>query len=314
MVAVTMTPEGQAHVALSRFGLGAKPGAIDRVKDDPKGRLLAELELPAISRIESAGLPNYQEACAAVHTSFQAENDIKEKELTARLRKHLEPEFGFVERLVLFFSNHFSMSINKDGAIRATIGQLERDVIRKNVLGSFKSMLVGVYQHPAMVCYLDNDDSIGPASRIGKAWGAGLNHNLARECLELHTVGVGGGYTEKDIRALACVLSGWSFVRGWEADGRYNGGRPHNRGQFIFRSDWHQPNTQTIFGASYPNQGLQQGVSVLSDLAQHPATAQHLAFKLIAHFITDNPTPALVNPSPAPSGAPTATSGRSPKP
>jgi uncharacterized protein (DUF1800 family) len=286
----------RAHIALNRFGLGAKPGAIGRIRSDPKAAILAELNTPDIALIISPGLPTYQEACQAVHRDFDIENGVKEKELTARIAKHLQPEIGFVERLVLFFSNHFSMSINKDGAIRATIGQLERDVIRKNVLGSFKTMLIGVMRHPAMLKYLDNDDSIGPNSPTGQSWGVGLNQNLAREILELHTLGVGSGYTQDDVESLARIITGWSFVRGWEADGRYNGGRPGNRGQFIFRADWHEPGAQAVLGKTFTDTGAKQGILALAALADHPSTAQFLAFKLVRHFITDEPTPDLVDP------------------
>jgi uncharacterized protein (DUF1800 family) len=276
--------------------MGAKPGGIIRIRADAKAALLAELNTPGIALISNPALPTYGEACMAVETDFARENAIKERELSARIAKHMTPEIGFVERLVLFFSNHFSMSINKSGAIRATIGQLERDVIRKNVLGSFGSMLVGVIKHPAMLAYLDNADSIGPNSPIGQSWGVGLNLNLAREILELHTLGVNGGYTEADVLSLAKIITGWSYVRGWEADGRYNGGIAANRGRFIFRTTWHEPGTQTLLGKQFADNGISQGGLALMTLAQHPSTAQFIAFKLVRHFITDDPTPAMVNP------------------
>ena len=288
--------ERLAHIALTRFGLGAKPGSIARIRNNPKGALKAELNKSGIALITQADLPGYIKTCQIVHTDFEKENGLKEKELTARLKQHMKPEIGFVERLVLFFSNHFSMSINKDGAVRATIGQLERDVIRKHVLGSFKQMLVGVMQHPAMIQYLDNDDSIGANSVTGLSWGVGHNQNLAREILELHTMGVGSGYTEQDIDNLAKVITGWSFVRGWEAVDGYNGGTPENRGQFIFRKGWHEPGSQRVAGRTYAPGGIKQGEEVLADLARHPATAQYIAFKLVRHFITDEPTPEMVKP------------------
>ena len=288
--------ERLAYIALHRFGLGAKPGGIARIRDNPKRALKRELERTDIAEIVSDDLPGYVEACRIVHTDFTSEYNLKEKELSARIVKHLKPEIGFVERLVLFFSNHFSMSVNKDSVILATIGQLERHVIRRHVLGSFKKMLLGVMQHPAMIRYLDNDDSIGPSSPAGLSWGVGLNHNLAREILELHTLGVGGGYTEEDIDGLAKIITGWSFVRGWEVDYHYNGGTPSNRGQFIFRKDWHEPGKQKVLGNTYRASGLQKGIDVLSDLAHHPSTAQFIAFKLVHHFITDDPTPEMVKP------------------
>jgi uncharacterized protein (DUF1800 family) len=293
---LTLAQDQLAHIAFNRFGLGAKPGGVGRIRRDAKAAVVAELETPNIAQITEPGLPTYAQAFLAVHTDFSIENGMKERELSARIAQHMQPEIGFVERLVLFFSNHFSMSVNKDGAIRATIGQLERSVIRKHVLGSFENMLLGVIRHPAMLKYLDNDDSIGPNSIIGKSWGVGLNHNLAREIFELHALGVGGGYTEADIAGLARALTGWSFVRGWEADGRYNGGDPTNRGRFIFRPDWHEPGPQTILGQSYADTGVTQAIDALRAIARHPSTAQFIAFKLVRHFIVDDPTPELVDP------------------
>lgn len=286
----------RAHIALTRFGLGAKPGAIDRIGKDAKAALLAEIDKPDVALIDRGTMPTYAEACKALDGQFGDAYGIKERELSTRLRKHMMPEIGFVERLVLFFSNHFSMSIWKTGVVLTTMGQLERDVIRKHVLGNFKSMLLGVMKHPAMQAYLDNADSIGPNSLDGKAWGVGLNHNLAREILELHTVGVNAGYTETDIASLAAIISGWSYVRGWESDGGYNGGTAANRGQFIFRPRWHEPGTRRLMGKAYASTGMQQGIDALSALALHPSTAQFLAFKLVRHFLTDTPTPTLVNP------------------
>ena len=284
----------RAHIALNRFGLGAKPGGILRIRVDAKAALEAELNNPDIALINRPSLPAYAEACRVVHTN--GEDALKERELTARIAQHLIPEIGFVERLVLFFSNHFSMSVDKDGAIRATIGQLEREVIRAKILGSFPAMLIDVMRHPAMLRYLDNDSSIGPKSVAGRNWGAGLNHNLAREIFELHTLGVNGGYTEQDIGALARALTGWSFVRGWEADGKYNGGNQWNRGRFIYRNNWHEPGSRVILGRTYPSGGESQCRSVLGILGRHPATAQFIAFKLIRHFITENVTPEMVTP------------------
>jgi uncharacterized protein (DUF1800 family) len=113
--------------------------------------------------------------------------------------------------------------------------------------------------------------------------------------MELHTLGSGGGYTEADVTAFAKILTGWSYVRGWEADGNYNGGNNQNRGQFIYRANWHEPRDIMLIGKSYPAVGKQQTELVLQDLAVHPATAEHIAFKLVRHFITDKPTRAMVN-------------------
>ena len=227
---------------------------------------------------------------------FERAEAVHRREIDARIDKQMQVEVGFVERLVIFWSNHFSMSINKADTVRGMIGQLERDVIRKNVLGKFSNMLLGVMRHPAMLAFLDNADSIGPNSPIGKSWRVGFNENLAREVMELHTIGSGGGYTEDDVTAFARILTGWSYVRGWEADGQYNGGNDSNRGRFLYRANWHEPGPIRLRGKIYPATGMQQGVTALLDLARSPATAEHIAFKLVRHFITDEPTPAMVDP------------------
>jgi uncharacterized protein (DUF1800 family) len=289
---LSTTAAHNALIAFNRFGLGAKPGGPKRIGSDPKAALLAELEAPGIARI-TANLPSYSRAC------FQSQNghaeNVRIVELGARVDKHMSVEIGFVERLVIFWQNHFSMTVNKDDAIRGTIGQWERDVIRKNVLGNFGDMLRGTIKHPAMLAFLDNQDSIGPRSRDGRASGDGLNENLGRELMELHTLGVDGGYTETDVTQMAKILTGWSFVRSWEADGKYNGGNDKNRGQFIYRPYWHEPGPITLLGKSYPAIGMNQCLHVLNDLAIHPATAEHIAFKLCRHFIMDEPTPSMVN-------------------
>lgn len=295
-MALQETAARQARVAFQRFGLGPKPGGPRRIGEDPQGALLDELSRPQDALIGSDRLPGYRKACSVSQRDFDRPYQVFQDERRARLAQALKPEIGLLERLVTFWSNHFSMSVWKDQAILGTIGQLEREVIRPNVLGSFTDMLLGVMRHPAMIAYLDNDDSIGPRSPIGKSWGAGFNENLAREVLELHTMGVGGGYTEADVTAFARILTGWSYVRGWEADNEWNGGNDENRGQFIFRADWHEPGGIELMGKRYPAAGQDQGEAVLRDLAVHPKTAEHLAFKLVLHFLTDEPTPAMVEP------------------
>lgn len=286
----------QARIALQRFGLGPKPGVLERIAGDPAAALRDELERADIALIGQGGLPTRVEAGRASQRDFQEIERIRQRELRARVDKHLAVEIGFVERLVLFWSNHFSMSINKDGVIRGTYGQLERDVIRANVLGKFATMHRGVMQHPAMIRYLDNEYSIGPNSKRGLEWGSGFNENLARESLELHTVGTSGGYTEDDVSNMARILSGWSYVQGWQAKDGWEGATKALSGQFLFRPDWHEPGAITLMGRTYDQSGIAQGEQVLRDLAAMPATAQHIAFKLVRHFVTDDPTPEMVDP------------------
>jgi uncharacterized protein (DUF1800 family) len=286
----------KALIAFHRFGLGPKPGGPERIGRDPEAALLAEIAAPGIAATRDPALPSYAKACREAQSGFERAHAVLRQEIDARIDKQMAVDIGFVERLVIFWSNHFSMSVNKAEAVRGTIGQLERDVIRKHVLGSFSDMLVGVFRHPAMIAFLDNDDSIGPNSPIGLNWGAGYNENLAREALELHTLGSGGGYTEADVSAFAKILTGWSYVRGWEVDGGWNGGTPQNRGRFIYRADWHEPGPIEFMGKTYPPEGAKQAVRALRRLAVSPATAEHIAFKLVRHFIADEPTPAMVNP------------------
>ena len=247
-------------IAFHRFGLGAKPGGPARLGANAREALRAEIQKANIAAIANSNLPSYQKACCESQFDFERTEPIRQAELNARIDKQMSVEIGFVERLVMFWSNHFSMSVSKTETIRGTIGQWERDVVRRHVLGHFTDMLRGTIEHPAMIAYLDNDISIGPNSPVGQSWGAGYNENLAREILELHTVGNGGGYSEKDVTAFAKMLTGWSYVRGWESDGGWNGGTPENRGRFIYRPDWHEPGEFTLMGKTYPALGKRQGI------------------------------------------------------
>jgi len=206
-------------------------------------------------------------------------------EAKARINAALDAEIGFVERLVWFWSNHFCVSADK-GNVRQICGAYEREVIRANVLGRFSDMLLAVESHPAMLIYLDNARSIGPDSIAGLRQKRGLNENLAREILELHTLGVRTVYTQEDVTRFANVITGWTFVP-FRQD-------PLRGGEFEFNPRMHQPGAQTVVGRSYPAAGLQQGRAVLAALARHPATANHVAAKLARHFVADEPPPALV--------------------
>ncbi len=259
-----------ARIAYQRFGLGSKRGRFDDILANPIRYVKAELDRPDLALIDDKSLPATSTILSKSQTGFGQAEEFRQAELNARLHKHMKPTVGFVERLVLFWSNHFSMSVNKSETVRGTIGQFEREVIRPNVLGSFPKMLRQVIQHPAMIDYLDNDDSIGPNSTIGKAWNVGLNENLAREIMELHTLGSGGGYTEGDVTQLARIITGWSFVRGWEAQYHYNGGTMANRGRYMFRPKWHEPGPIRLRGKVYEPTREDQGLEALRDLAWTP--------------------------------------------
>ena len=219
-------------------------------------------------------------------TDEAVEGRVFRQEALAMARKAMEVEAGFVERLVRFWSNHFAVSVAKSGIVRIAAGAFEREAIRPFVLRSFPEMLLAVERHPVMLNYLDNQQSMGPNSRWGKAQKHGLNENLAREILELHTLGVDGGYTQADVTALAATITGWTIV------GRE--GRLGEPGAFTFNANAHEPGDRLLLGKAYPQGGMGQGEAALNDLARHPSTAHHIAFKLARHFVADEPPPALV--------------------
>jgi uncharacterized protein (DUF1800 family) len=206
-------------------------------------------------------------------------------EALARLQKQLQARAGFVERLVAFWSNHFAVSVAKSAELRIAAGPFEREAIRPNALGKFSALLRAAETHPAMILFLDNQSSIGPNAGPGKFAGRGLNENLAREILELHTLGVGSGYTQADVTELARIITGWS-VAGPESEV----GQP---GTFLFKPNWHEPGQRTLLGKTYVEAGVEQGRAALDDLARHPATARHIATKLVRHFVADDPPAGL---------------------
>ncbi|MGL4810814.1 MAG: DUF1800 domain-containing protein, partial [Beijerinckiaceae bacterium] len=207
-------------------------------------------------------------------------------EALARFAAAVETRIGLAERMVWFWSNHFCVSVAKGQAIRVLAGAYEREAIRPHVFGRFADLLRAVEQHPAMLIYLDNRQSIGPNSRAGTRRGRGLNENLAREILELHTLGVGGGYTQGDVTALAKLITGWTVIGPNDEDGEI--------GQFRFNANRHEPGEQIFMGRKYAGEGLRKGESALEDISRHPATANFIALKLARHFVADDPPKRLV--------------------
>jgi uncharacterized protein (DUF1800 family) len=207
------------------------------------------------------------------------------EEAKARFDAAVAADVGFAERLVWFWSNHFCISADK-GPTRPLCGAFEREAIRPHVAGRFADMLLAVESHPAMLIYLDNARSIGPSSIAGMRQNKGLNENLAREILELHTLGVRTGYTQEDVTSFAKVITGWT-IDPLKMDA------PHS-GEFAFNPRMHEPFSQIVAGKTYADSGLDQGKAVLADLARSPATAKHIALKLARHFVADNPPSALV--------------------
>jgi uncharacterized protein (DUF1800 family) len=224
-------------------------------------------------------------------------------QVTERHRLAITTDRPFVERLVHFWTNHFAVSADKQ-PLAALAGLYEQEAIRPHVTGNFYDLLLAAERHPAMILYLDNQASMGPQStaasfvRRSRGRELGLNENLAREILELHTLGVDGGYTQHDVTEFAKVLTGWSIggtlgEAGGRALARFgaDAGKP---GEFHFRALMHEPGAKSVLGKQYRESGVEEGEHVLRMLALHPRTARHLATKLARHFVADEPPLELV--------------------
>ncbi len=186
------------------------------------------------------------------------------------------------ERLTWFWADHFTVA-PRNIVARAMSPSFVDDAIRPHLSGTFAEMLKAVVRHPAMLFYLDQAQSIGPDSPVGRRTGKGLNENLARELLELHTMGVGSGYTQTEVRAAAELLTGLSFDR---------------RRGFVFRRRAAQPGAETVLGNTYGSTSAADVADIdsfLEDLAARPETAHHLSQKLAVHFLVEKPPEALVS-------------------
>lgn len=290
-----------AFIAVHRFGLGAKPGELDAATADPRAWLKRQLAAgpAADAPAGSAGDPALPSGAARMGDLLRARRDrgdpavqklIREsfretyrQEAAARLRGQIATATPFRERLVAFWSNHFTVSVQRPPVL-GVAGAFEREAIRPHVTGRFTDMLLAVARHPAMLVYLDNGQSFGPNSQIGLRQNRGLNENLAREMLELHTLGVDGGYSQTDVREFAKILTGWTISPPRFAD----------IGQFRFIPQIHEPGPKTLLGQHYAEGGEAEGEAAFHALARHPATARHIATKLCRHFIADTPPPAAV--------------------
>ncbi len=223
--------------------------------------------------------------------------------LQARMQVATTTDRPYFERLVHFWSNHFTVSSAKPSSV-AMPPSFERDVCRAHAVGKFRGMLRASCKHPAMLVYLDNYLSIGPNSYVAKhpevlpaearGYLNGLNENLAREILELHTLGVRSGYTQADVTSLARIITGWGVKRG-KGGGQFDetGGADASP-LFRFNNYLHEPGTQTLLGKTYNQLGQEQGDAALRDIAAHPATASHIATKLVRHFVADDPPPSAL--------------------
>jgi uncharacterized protein (DUF1800 family) len=236
---------------------------------------------PGAPPVSAAARPPNSQTVGA-NPAAVALQQIYRDEAKAHIEAALNAEIGFAERLTWFWSNHFCVSVAKNG-VRPLAGAYEREAIRPHVLGRFHDMLLAAETHPAMLIYLDNARSIGPNSQAGMMRGKGLNENLAREILELHTLGVRTVYSQDDVTGFAKIITGWTVVPA----------RREHAGEFMFNPHMHEPGIQTLLGVRMDNSDFEQGDGALAMLARHPATARHIADKLVRHFISDRPLPAL---------------------
>lgn len=299
-------------IAIQRFGLGAGPGELARMGRDPLPWLLAQLdqptELPAddripdslgamdhfIRRLELVRSRNAREKAGETLIPLSREivdflhpNDIVQANLAQGLATAIATPAPLLERLALHWINHFTASLATAGVYLGYFGAaFEREAIRPHMLGRFEDMLFASSTHTAMLFYLDNRRSVGPNSPSGKRRGRGLNENLAREILELHSLGVDGGYTQDDVIALARILTGWSAEIDRPA--------PSIAARMGFFPEFHEPGPQVVLGRRYADTGPDQLKAVLHDLAEHPSTARHVSRRLVRHFIGDAAPPDLV--------------------
>jgi uncharacterized protein (DUF1800 family) len=302
-----------ALCALNRFGLGARIGERAQLAD-PRGWLTAQLGGgPPLTTAPDAASPDEIGAALRSLRSVAKDNpgerrqarqrlvQIAAAESRAALVARVTSERPFVERLVAFWSNHLCVSAGAKLLVAPLAGSYEREAIRPHVLGRFESMVLASARHPAMLFYLDNFQSIGPGSRAarqGRRSGAprGLNENYARELLELHTLGVDGGYTQQDVQELSRILTGWT-VQGLSRGGarRRQPGASAGPVRFAFEDLLHEPGAKTVVGTRYGDAGAAEGERAISALCRHPSTARFVARKLAAHFVSDDPPASAVD-------------------
>jgi uncharacterized protein (DUF1800 family) len=278
-----------------------------QLADDRQQAMANAANVPA-SGPQASSQPNAAAADNAGKAARQAANkavrmesrDTYRAAVNARVASALTTPAPFVERLVHFWANHFAVSVDK-GPVAPFAGAFEAEAIRPHVLGRFEDMLVAVERHPAMQLFLDQTRSVGPdsvaamrAAQRNPDRKPGLNENLAREIMELHTLGVRSGYTQDDVTEFARAMTGWSIAAG---QGQRPRPQPDNAppGAFVFRPQLHEPGTRVVMGRRYDQPGEGQTLAVLHDLSSAPATATHIATKLARHFVADNPPPDVVD-------------------
>jgi len=295
-----------AH-ALSRFGLGARPGDRQEIGKDPSSWVKDQLSGYADDSAATSDRPTTKEVAELIFEVRQLQvvqskgtmdvlDQLQEargkltqtylEDVNARLKQGFTTSTPVIERFVRFWSNHFAISA-ENTLVAPMVGAFEREVVRENLNGNFYDLLLAAERHPAMVVYMNNERSTGPNSLVGKRTGLGLNENFAREIMELHTIGVNGGYTQEDVTSFAKILTGWTVDFRSPSSAGFGG--------FMFDKNRHEPGAQTVMGKRYSARGANQAKAVLRTLARHPSTARFLASKLARHFVSDDPPESAIS-------------------
>lgn len=290
-------------IAARRYGYGLKPGEEPAADIDA---LMAQLQRGAkakprfpvegvAGRRETLGRlvsVRAEEAKAAkdgrpnpdLRRETQRDADrLLDRDAMARVNLVVSSENGFYERLASFWLDHFSVSARKSYEMRMMVPLYEAEALRPKLAGSFSDLLQAAILHPAMLIYLDQNRSLGPQSPAAARNGGGLNENLGRELLELHTMGVGSGYSQADVQAAALILTGLAVDdRSFEV---------------AYRPQRAEPGAQQLLGTTYGQGGrsAKDQLDMLSDLAARPETARHICTKLVRHFVSDTPPPEMID-------------------
>ncbi|MGH8457040.1 MAG: DUF1800 domain-containing protein [Stenotrophobium sp.] len=308
-----LSPQQRALHVLNRLGYGPRPGDLDRVMAMGVDRYIAQQlspdtipQSPAVQQQLAAlqtlaltpqqlfldfGPPTLRAAGTddAARKAAQEHSRIPVQQATAaRLIRALESPRQLQEVMAEFWFNHFNVFEGK-GLDHVYVGNYEQNAIRPYALGHFRDLLGATAKHPAMLFYLDNWQSTAPGfhpPHARKNAPTGLNENYAREVMELHTLGVDGGYTQKDVTELARILTGWTFLP--------RGNRRIEGGVFVFDARRHDFGDKTFLGRHFHGGGEEEGERALDMLAASPATAHHISYELAQFFVADNPPPALV--------------------
>ncbi|MEL6262654.1 MAG: DUF1800 domain-containing protein [Cyanobacteria bacterium J06626_6] len=300
------TSQKITHV-LDRLGFGPRPGDRQRVESagveayieqqlNPPGTVepaalasrlsnFSMLELSPTAIFERHATPR-QPTDEQRRKANERQDQIARETQEARLLRSLESAYQLQEVMVDFWFNHFNVFAGK-ALTRLWFGSYEQAAIRPHVLGKFRDLLGATAKHPAMLSYLDNWLNTDPGSEAAKGRFKGLNENYARELMELHTLGVNGGYSQADVESLARIFTGWSLVHHQQAAIDESG--------FVFVENRHDASDKVLLDTTIASGGVAEGEAALDLLSQHPATARHISYKLAQYFVADTPPPSLVD-------------------